>query len=562
MKLLTEISEKQKITIMVAVMLAMLLSALDQTIVGTAMPRIVRELNGLEHLSWVFTAYMLASTVTVPIYGKLSDIYDRKKFFLGGIVIFLVGSALSGLSQNMMQLILFRALQGIGGGAMMANAFTIIADLFPPAQRGKWQGIMGAVFGLSAVVGPTLGGWLTDNASWRWNFYINLPIGFISLLAIWFLLPTIKSHIKGERSIDYFGASSLILGLVPLLLGIVWGGTEYPWISWPIIGCFVAAFVFLCAFVFIEGKAKEPIMPLSLFKNKIFVASVILTFLTGIGMFGIIIYIPLFAQGVVGVSATNSGVILLPVVIGLVVASLISGQIISKTGKYKALAIVGTILTAIGMFILAAMTKSTTETDLFVRMIVVGLGIGITMPIFNIAVQNAFPREQIGVSTASVQLFRSVGGTVGAAIMGGVLNNALAEKIKNTDFSSNAFAQLISKEQSSFSFDKLDANSIQGFLTQEAQNGIQEKLHQLPAPLQPTIFQSFGDFMSQLKDILAGSITEVFFIGAVIICLAVIVSFFLKEIPLRGVKKSAAEEAGIEIALEEGNFPASSEPEL
>ncbi len=560
MKTLSEISHKQKITIMLGVILAMLLAALDQTIVGTAMPNIVRELNGLEHLSWVFTAYMLASTVTVPIYGKLSDIYGRKLFFLSGIVVFLIGSVLSGAAQSMTQLILFRALQGIGAGAMMTNAFTIIGDLFPPAERGKWQGAMGGVFGLASVIGPLLGGWITDNASWRWTFYINIPIGIVALAVVWFLMPKIKSHIVGKRSVDVLGAVMLVLGLVPFLLGLVWGGSEYAWTSPQIIGIFLVSLVSLTAFAFIEKTAKEPIIPLDLFKNRIFTVSAISVFLTAMGMFGAILYIPLFAQGVMGVSATNSGFILTPLMLGLVLASGISGQIISRTGKYKILAVIGTSIITLAMFLMTSVSVATTQMDLYLRMILLGVGLGVTMPIYNIAVQNAFEQAKLGVVTASTQLFRSIGGTVGTAIMGGVMSSALVAKVGS--LSNEPFVAQMAATDPSFSVDKLDANALQGFLSTEVQSKILAGLHQLPQAVQGQSIANFQQFISKAKEILAVSISEVFIIGVVLMGLALVTSLFLKEIPLRKSHKPVVEEAGIELAVEEGNFEAKSEPNL
>ncbi len=346
-----EITKRQKIMVMVGALLAMLLAALDQTIIGTAMPTIVKEMNGLEHFSWVFTAYMLASTVSVPIVGKLSDIYGRKLFFLGGIIVFLLGSVLAGQSHSMEQLIAFRAIQGLGAGTIMTNAFAIIGDLFAPAERGKWQGTFGGVFGLASVIGPTLGGYLTDNISWRWTFYINIPIAIIAMAFIYFVMPTIKSQVKGKRSIDFLGALLLVMGLVPFLLGLVWGGNQFPWMSWQTIGLFLFALVSLISFGFVEQKAKEPIIPMSLFKSKIFSVSVITTFFIAMGMFGAIVYIPLFAQGVMGISATDSGFILTPMMVGLIVSSALSGQIVSRTQKYKILAITGTALVTIAMII-------------------------------------------------------------------------------------------------------------------------------------------------------------------------------------------------------------------
>ncbi|MFA5933478.1 MAG: MDR family MFS transporter [Microgenomates group bacterium] len=426
--MLAEISTKQKTLVMLGVLLAIFLAALDGTIVGTAMPTIAKELGGLNHISWVFTAYMLASTVTVPIYGKLSDIYGRKWFFFSGIIIFMIGSVLSGLSQDMIQLIIFRSLQGIGGGAIMANAFAIVGDIFTPRERGKWQGVLGATFGLASIVGPILGGIITDSFSWRWNFYINIPVGILALLAIGLFIPKITLSIR-ECSIDFLGAITLALGLITLLLGVVWGGTEYPWQSVQIIGLLISALILLLSFCFIEKSAKEPIIPMHLFKNSIFSVSIISSFFFGAGMFGAALYIPLFAQGAMGITATNSGSLMTPMVIMQVLTNIIGGRIVSGTGKYKIVTVSGLAVATIGMFLLSQMSTATSQFDLTFRMIFLGMGMGAAMPVFTVIVQNAFEHSKLGVVTSSIQLFRSIGGTIGIAILGSLFNSGLAKDL-------------------------------------------------------------------------------------------------------------------------------------
>ena len=327
------------IAILIGVMLGMLLAALDQTVVGTALPRIVANLGGLEHYAWVATAYLLASTVSIPIYGKLSDIYGRRIFFISGMVIFLIGSALSGTSQDMTQLIIYRGIQGLGAGAMMPLAIAIIGDIFPPSERGKWQGLITSVFGLATILGPILGGTITDNWGWRWVFYVNMPIGVIAILTAGLVLPGALRRV--QHTIDYSGAAALIAFAVPLLLAFSWAGTQYAWNSWQIIGLFIFSAVMLVAFILIELRAAEPIISPRLFKNSIFLVSTIAMFMLSAGMFGAILYLPLFVQAVTGNTATNSGVVLTPMMLGFMFSSIVGGQILSRTGRYKILAIFG-----------------------------------------------------------------------------------------------------------------------------------------------------------------------------------------------------------------------------
>src|SRR5215467_10631803 len=344
-------------SILIGVILGMLLAALDQTIVGTALPHIVASMGGLDHYAWVVTAYLLASTVSIPIWGKLSDIYGRRTFFILGMVIFLVGSALAGTSQNMTQLIIYRGIQGLGAGAMMPIALSIIGDLFSPAERGKWQGLIVAVFGLASIVGPTLGGWITDNWGWRWVFYVNMPVGIVAILTAGFVMPKLLT--RKEHIIDYLGVVTLVAGTVPLLLAFSWAGTQYPWGSWQIISLFAFALVMLTIFVFVETRAVEPIISPKLFKNSIFMVSTFAMFLVSAGMFGAILYLPLFVQGVLGNTATDSGLVLTPMMLGFMFSSIVGGQLLSRTGRYKILAMFGFAVAAVGMLLLSRMSVTT-----------------------------------------------------------------------------------------------------------------------------------------------------------------------------------------------------------
>lgn len=423
------LSRGRLFSILIGVILGMLLAALDQTIVGTALPRIVANLGGLDHYAWVVTAYLLASTVSIPIWGKLSDIYGRRTFFILGMVIFLIGSALAGTSQNMTQLIIYRSIQGLGAGAMMPIAMAIIGDIFPPAERGKWQGLIVAVFGLASIVGPTLGGWITDNWGWRWVFYVNMPVGVVAILTAGIVMP--KIVIRRQHIIDYLGVVTLIAGAVPLLLAFSWAGTQYAWGSWQVIGSFIFSAVMLVIFVLVELRAAEPIISPQLFKNSIFTISTIAMFLVSAGMFGAILYLPLFVQGVLGNSATDSGVVLTPLMLGFMFSSIVGGQLLSRTGRYKILAIIGFIVAAIGMFMLSRMTPTTTQGEVVRNMLVTGLGIGVMMSLFTIVVQNAFPYRQLGEVTASLTFFRSIGSTMGVAVMGTIMTNGFQNAMQS-----------------------------------------------------------------------------------------------------------------------------------
>jgi EmrB/QacA subfamily drug resistance transporter len=420
---------KQVKWIVTGLMLGLLLSSLDQTIVSTAMPTVIADLNGMALYSWVFSIYMLTSTASVPIFGKLADLYGRRMIYLIGMGFFLVGSALCGLSENMTELIIFRAIQGIGAGALMPVAMTIIGDIFPPDRRGKMQGIFGAVFGLSSVLGPAVGGFLVDSLNWHWIFYVNLPFGILGAI----VLGTVLKESKGteKKSIDWGGALVLTGAVVTLLLALVLGGgnesdpgTHYPWGSAQIISLFAASAMLIALFIFIEARVKEPIMPLYLFKIRAITVSSIVGFFMGIGMFGAITYIPLYVQGVIGESASKAGYILTPLMLSLILSSIIGGRIISKI-SYRTIIVVSMLIMTLGFTLLSQMTMDTTNSTVVFYMIITGLGMGPLMPVLTIAVQSAVSRDQRGVATSSSQFFRSIGATLGVSVMGALMTNKM-----------------------------------------------------------------------------------------------------------------------------------------
>lgn len=406
-------------------------AALDQTVVGTAMPRIIGDLGGLSIMTWVTTAYMLTSTIIVPIAGKLADLYGRRMIYVTGIAIFLIGSILCGFSYSMTQLIMYRGLQGIGGGIMMPLAMTIVGDIFPPETRGKWQGLIGAVFGLSSIVGPAIGGWLVDYTSWHWVFFINIPIGILAAGTIYIGLQGEK-RLKDKVVIDYFGAATLILATLTLLLGLNLGGTDYPWFSWQIFVLFGISLLSWIAFVLVERNAEEAVISLELFKNRVFVISNIIGFLMGLGMFGALIFTPLFWQGVIGASATESGNMMLPMMIANVVASILGGRLANKA-SLRGIFVAGMACMSLAFYLLSTMALGTPLKVAVVYLIVLGFGMGLIMPTVTLAVQNAFPPQQRGVATSVTQFSRSIGSTLGMTILG-VLFNSYSIKVMTKDF--------------------------------------------------------------------------------------------------------------------------------
>jgi EmrB/QacA subfamily drug resistance transporter len=517
---LVRLTRPQMIATMTGLVLAVLLAALDQTIVGTAEPRIIAQLSGFDRYPWVSTTYLLASTLAVPIFAKLSDMYGRKWFFLGGTTIFVLTSALCGAAgtltflpiDGMNQLIVFRGLQGIGAGMMMGLALTIIGDVFSPAERGKYQGFFAAAWGLASIFGPTLGGWLTDQVSWRAVFYVNLPVGLIAIAAIYFQFPDL--HPEGvKRQLDWAGFISLMLCIAPLLLAFTWV-TDYGWTSPRVESLLALSVVMLAVFLRAETKAIEPLIPLSLFREPIISLCSISVFLLGMGMFGVIIYLPLFMQGVMGTSATQSGSLLTPLMLGAVVGSIASGQLTLRLGRYKIAAVSGSVLVAIGMILFARMGGSTQRMDVILAMIIAGSGMGLLQPAYMVAVQNVAPSKYMGAATASTVFFRSIGSTMGVAVFGSVLLTSY-----HHDLTAGIPAGTPPEAL------KLFSNPL------------------LLSQLRPTLDATFGHSASGvhlLQMLLANvrigllhGLQRIFFASAVIMTLAIILHVMLRDVPLR-----------------------------
>jgi EmrB/QacA subfamily drug resistance transporter len=492
-------------TVFAALMLGMFLAALDQTIVSTALPTIVGDLGGLNHLSWVVTSYLLASTVSTPLYGKLGDMMGRKPVFLAAILIFLAGSMLAGLSQSMGELIGFRAMQGIGAGGLMVGAQAIIGDIVPPRERGRYMGVIGSVFAVASVAGPLLGGFLVDNLSWRWVFYVNMPVGALAVLIV---VTRLHLHTPSVRHrIDVAGTALLSGGVGALILLTTWGGSQYAWGSSTILGLAVAGVVLLAVFVWWETRAAEPILPLGLFRSPVFSVANAMGFTIGMAMFGAIIFIPLFLQIVYGATPTSSGLRTLPLMAGLLTASILSGRAISRIGRYKAFPIAGTAVLLVGMFLLSLLSVGTASWLASVYMLVVGIGIGLVMQVLVLVVQNDARPQEIGVATSTATFFRSVGGAFGVAIFGTIFATRLSHRLAH----------------------------LPRAVTAKLGSGV----HLNPAQakhLPPTVH---ADFLAAF----AHSLHGVFLFGMAMTVVPFALSWFLKEVPLRTTLGPAAEAA-------------------
>lgn len=533
---------------MVSVMASLFLVALDQTIIATALGKIIEEFNAFDSLSWIITSYMLTTTVTVPIAGKLSDLFGRKRVLLTGVAIFTIGSLLSGMSGNIMQLILARAFQGIGGGVITANAFTIIGDLFAARERGRWQGMIGAVFGLSSVIGPLLGGWLTDGqklfgltTDWRWTLLINVPVGIIAFLLIAFYSPALR-HAKKPR-IDYVGAGLLSLALATLILAVdntenIFKSIIDAGLSLTVLRVILFSIVAIATglFIYFERKAKEPILPLKFFRNANFVKISIIASLFGAAFLGAILYLTQFNQQVFGASPTDSGLMLLPLVGGIMISAVGSGLLISKTGRYRRFMQVGFVVATGMMFSLITLTPESQYLQEAIIMAVMGLGMGVAMPVLNIAVQNEFDQKDLGVATSSSQLFRSLGSTVGTAVFGAILTGGIIAQLGNIQ--STDYIQSIAKSPEASKIGNLDdGNTILTINSPDVEKkiteGAEQQFSKLPAPYaekaQEQFEKSQSEFSNAVIHAFSDNLHKIFIISGSLMLLATVVVWTLRE---------------------------------
>lgn len=553
------LSLRSKLIIMVSVMASLFLVALDQTIIATALGKIVEEFNAFSSLSWIVTAYLITTTITVPIAGKLSDIFGRKKILLIGVAIFVGASLMSGVSGNINELILWRAVQGIGGGIITANAFTIVGDLFAARERGRWQGLIGAVFGLASVVGPLLGGWLTDGhafwgvtTDWRWTFFINVPIGILAFVLISIFSPALK-HAKKVR-IDYAGAALLSVALAVLILAVdntesifadLMSATGLTLVGLRIIMFTVVALA-TAGFIWVEHKAKEPILPLKFFKNRNYVTVLIIATLFGAAFMGSILYLTQFNQQVFGASPTDSGLMLLPMVAGIMTSSILSGQIIARTGRYKIFMQIGFLAATAAMIALTFLSPEMSYGYEAFVMVVLGLGMGVAMPVLNLAIQNEVEQKDLGVATSSSQLFRSLGSVIGTAVFGAMLTAGILTQVPKMQ--DTAYIQTLSNSAEVQKLGAIDdPNTLLTLnmpdVKKEITAGAQKQFEQLPPPLDQKANDAFLENQSKFADVVthafSDSLQRIFIVAASLVGMAAVLAFTLKEKKLHSAKPDA-----------------------
>lgn len=524
----TESKNPKRTLLLTGLIIAMFFSALDGTIVGTAMPKIVGDLGGLSMMTWLTTAYLLTSTTVVPIAGKLADLLGRRVVYVSGLIIFMAASALCGMANNMTELIIFRGLQGIGGGIMMPMAMIVVGDLFTGKQRAKFQGVFGAIYGLASVIGPQIGGWIVDTLNWKWVFYINLPVGIVAVIFIARGLQGRKQ--TGPINFDIAGIFTMVVGVVSLLLALSFGGKDYAWDSWQILGLFALAIIGIIGFIIAETKAKEPILPMYLFKNRTFTFLNLIGFFMSIGMFGAVTFVPFFMQGIVGVSASESGTIMTPMMVSMIITSIIGGQLVYKVG-IKPQIITGMVIMAGGFLLLTTLDLDTSKLVATSYMAIIGLGMGLVMPILTLALQESFSKEELGVVTSSSQFFRSIGGTFGITVLGAVMNarsgTLLTDKLV-------PYLNSLPAQASSF------ADQFKGMIDKDPQGLLQslfspEAVKQIPAAFSSHI-------VPILKTSLMDSLHSVFYAGLAFIVIGAVLTLFVKPIKLSNKKAEEQQE--------------------
>ena len=525
------------ILVTAGVMLALLLAALDQTIVGTAMPRIIADLNGFDKYAWVTTAYLVTSTVTVPIAGKLGDLFGRKPFILVGMAGFMVMSWLCGFSQNMTELIVFRAAQGLFGGVLFASVFTVLADIFDPKTRARMQGVFGGVFGLASVIGPAAGGFITDNWTWRWVFYVNIPVGVIGMALLVAFLPYVRSKATW-RDIDFAGAFLMIAGLVPILVSLS-NTSTYGWTKWQTLVPLIGGLVLLVVFVIVEHFEAEPIVPLSLFRSRAFTVSILVGALSGFGMFGALIFVPLIFQGVLGVSATNSGTLITPMMFGLIGASILSGQLMVRIKEYRYLGTLGAAVMAVGVWFLSEVTIHSTQFEVTAALVIIGAGLGITFPLYLNAMQSAVDKKFLGVVSSNLQFFRNLGGTLATAIFGSILANRLGPNITDQINKLN----LPPAFKNSFKL----PNGVGGAQQLFNAANLAHQRALLPAPARPL----FDQVIVAVKMGLATTMHEVFLIALVAVLITLVITLFMPNVPLLAARRQPGAAIGEESPVPE-----------
>jgi EmrB/QacA subfamily drug resistance transporter len=525
---------REKMEILFAVMLGLFLGALDQTIVGPALPTVVTQLAGNDIYVWAVTIYLLTSTISVPFWGKLSDLYGRKPMFMIGIGIFLAGSALSGLSQDMTQLIAFRGIQGIGAGSLFPVALAVIGDLFAPAERGKYQGLFGAVFGIAFIVGPLVGGFLTENISWHWIFYVNVPIGLVSLYFIWRLLPTVKNA-RATRNFDILGGLVFTIAISFLLVGLTQKGqinaTTHALNEWTelTVGGFIAiALAGIALFALIESRAKEPIIPLQLFRNRTYTSSMIATFFASFAFFGAIIFLPRWFQFVQGFSPTWSGLAALPLMVGLIASSITSGLVVARTGRYKWLTVGAILVMGVSTLLMTQLRADTSLPVVWLWMFIAGLGVGPTFAVFTIIVQNAVPFHQLGVATSNLTFFRQIGGTVALAIVGTLFASGFQEQLGPSMAAAGVPAPVVAGFAQASSSGALDFNQLTGVGDLGA-----AILSNLPAQIRPAVEPFIGNIVAGIHQAFSLGVSDTFWVGVFAAAIAALSAAFMVEHPLR-----------------------------